>query len=229
MKKEESKKNYEIVKNYIKLNKRIFDYPFEEVICVNDLPMGEMIKFEIFLQNGSETVHRTHHSQTSFYFSDQDEDYEQNQGNESSLLNQRLLELNTGQDYKKKGEIQGFCKSENELFKSANEQNKDKFLGNQKQIKKQILEARTYKNVNSYINQEMKFSRPQYNKKERLQRTLLVAKGMETFDQVYGYRQESKNGKQFLQNDWHMGPFYSYNGNSKQMYEKQKRKEMGLL
>ena len=41
---------------------------------------------------------------------------------------------------------------------------------------------------------------------------LLVANGMQAFDDVYGISDKEK-GFRILDGDWFMGPFYSYNNN----------------
>lgn len=76
-----------------------------------------------------------------------------------------------------------------------------------KKLQKTILAARKARNIEEFIKPE-KGLRPE-TRDERFQRTMLFSHGLQFFNEVYSY----KPGNKLFQNDWFMGPFYSYNGN----------------
>lgn len=92
-----------------------------------------------------------------------------------------------------------------------------------KEIQNIVLNGRFAKNTKSFINQTYKFAKPKDTRQERLKRTLIVARGIETYDNIYGFRKEQSEakGQDFLKNDWFLGPFYSYNHNSKNLRKQQ--------
>lgn len=76
-----------------------------------------------------------------------------------------------------------------------------------KKLERTILAARKAKNVDEFMKPEKGF-RPE-TREERMQRTLLVSHGIQFFNEIYSY----KPGNKMFQNDWFMGPFYSYDTN----------------
>lgn len=53
----------------------------------------------------------------------------------------------------------------------------------------------------------------QESREEALKRQALVIKGKVLFSDIYNCRE----GLRYFRNDWHMGPFYSYDPNERQI------------
>ena len=112
-------------------------------------------------------------------------------------------------------------KTEKLLFHYANAQNHGLgIFDNRKDIHKNILDARIAKKWDKYANSDFKVARPPFNRDLRRKRMWLVAQGIELYEDIYGMR-DNPPGLRMLENDWFMGPFYSYDPN----FEKLKKVE----
>ena len=122
---------------------------------------------------------------------------------------------NASKRNKKKVKKTGLAKSE---IDAKNAFGKDhplyETLGGAKSIRKNLLAARTAKNLNSFINADYKFVKPKELNRERLTRTLLY-----THYNLYLENNDIKDGdlggegRKMFKNDWGMGPYYVYDKN----------------
>ena len=107
----------------------------------------------------------------------------------------------------------GLCRSENVIKKYVEIKNEAVNIFDKKaEINRNILGARKYKAWDRFVNSEYKFSKPKFQSDLRKKRTWLVATGIEALEEIYDYKmgRNSEFGENFMQNDWAMGPFYSY-------------------
>ena len=87
-----------------------------------------------------------------------------------------------------------------------------------KKKSKEILAARQSRNWKDFVNQSYKYTPfTKEGKQKRLDRMLMVSDAMDAFDEIPDVPMyngdEPRKGRQFLKNDWSMGPFYSYDFN----------------
>ena len=85
-------------------------------------------------------------------------------------------------------------------------------LASKEQLHKYILEGRNCRNVQEFFNERQSWKDPG-NRKDVLNKKMLVVKGKLLFSEIYEYRE----GSRFFGNDWCMGPFYSYDHNEHQI------------
>ncbi|KAL4474927.1 hypothetical protein ABPG74_001623 [Tetrahymena malaccensis] len=199
--------------SYEKLLNMILKMPFRKQLKVSQLQQSKAYKFNFILENGQDLIQKNVYAYTK--------------ASENPLLDLDEQFQDFAYNTKKTGKAKGLCESEDILYKAAlaNDVNKQVFK-NDKEVLKKVMDARKSSNTQQYINESYKFAKPNSNKIERLKRTLMVAQGIELYENIYGYREgnDQRNGFQFGQNDWFMGPFYSYDHNSQSLKQKQIQK-----
>ena len=85
-------------------------------------------------------------------------------------------------------------------------------LMSDKQLDRAILAARCSKNTEDFVKSGHKSLRPEL-RQDRIKKTMLISHGIQIADTIYKHSE----GKRLFKNDWFMGPFYSYDANSKAM------------
>jgi hypothetical protein len=116
-----------------------------------------------------------------------------------------------------------FCQSEEALqdysepFDRFSEEIKET-IKKRKKIKKELLAARGARSWKEFVNQSYKYGpHTKEGKQTRLDRFMMVTDAIDVFNEIPDVPRydgdEPKQGRQFLKNDWFMGPFYSYDHN----------------
>ena len=82
-------------------------------------------------------------------------------------------------------------------------------LGGKSSLTRSIKQARKTRHAEEFSKSGYKFSRPPSMRQERMARTLIVSSAKES---TYSLTSGSK-GKEFMKNDWFMGPFYAWDKN----------------
>ncbi|KAL4512264.1 hypothetical protein ABPG72_005266 [Tetrahymena utriculariae] len=199
--------------SYEKLLNMILKMPFRKQLKISQLQQSKAYKFNFILENGQDLIQKNVYAYTK--------------ASENPLLDLDEQYQDFAYHTKKTGKAKGLCESEDILYKAAlaNDVNKQVFKSD-KEVLKKVMDARKSSNTQQYINESYKFAKPNSNKMERLKRTLIIAQGVELYENIYGYREgnDQRNGFQFGQNDWFMGPFYSYDHNSHSLKQKQIQK-----
>ena len=189
------KHNYD-KENYEKLGNVYLKYPFKEHYTLEDLTPLTTYKINFFLTAKQNTYHVSFFGNTT------------NDPNKSKVF-KKTEERNENPQKSKKV----FSKTEDLLYKytEAKSTNLPIYTG-QKDLKKNILDARSAKQWKDYQSSGYKFARPKENFETRKKRVWLVANGFEIFDQVQSLVDKGK-GFNPMEGDWFMGPFYSYDYN----------------
>lgn len=183
--------------NLTKLGNIYLTYPFKECYTIEDLTPLTNHKMNFFLTVGQNTYH-------------------------SILFANTLNDPNKPKKFKKveepedlKAKKAAFCKTEDLLYKYAEAKSMNLPIYNDaKDLKKNIMDARSTKQWKEYQNSGYKFAKPKSNFETRKKRTFLVASGYEIFDEVCDLVNREK-GFNIMEGDWFMGPFYSYDRNVK--------------
>ena len=179
---------------YKKYGNVLLQAPFDEAYTFEDLEPESTYKFNLFLTTRTETYLAIVVCGTKIDVNRKTKTVKSS----STLLKEPDSHLS---------------KTEKLLFHYANVQNHG--LGiydGRKDIHKSILDARVSNKWDNYTNSNYKFCKPKFNRELRKKRTWLVAQGIELYDDIYGMR-NNPPGLKMLENDWFMGPFYSYDPN----------------
>ena len=112
----------------------------------------------------------------------------------------------------------GVCKSE-KLFgeKFDNDPYLVKLVGGKKVLQKALMDGRKARNLNEYLNQNYKFARPKEHQNERLKRALVYGNAMIQLNKKGISNGDIHEGREYFENNWGMGPFYSYDNNYDEM------------
>lgn len=103
-----------------------------------------------------------------------------------------------------------------------------KIAGGQKQLRRALMDGRKARNLNDYLNHTYKFSRPKEMHKERLQRALVYGNCLIQLHKKTIDNDNLREGYQFFNNTWGMGPFYCYDKNYEDILTEKQRLD-GLI
>ena len=153
---------------------------------------------KIFLENGTETYHAIFTAATLPKL-----------GKEFHPVYDQVPELKVPKRQK------GICKSEYLLYLKTKASNIGlNIFDDEDEVKKEVMGARKYRGLSKYMNSDYKFCKPGFLKKSRRKRVWIMSQAIDMFDDAYGYKRgRAPKGLNLLENDWFMGPFYSYNQN----------------
>lgn len=184
--------------NVKKIGNIYLKYPFKEYYTIEDLSPLQNYKINFFLTVDQNTYHAT-------------------------LFANTINDPNKPKKFKYTHDPQGILQKSNKafsctedlLFKYTEAKSTNlKIYNNEKDLKKNILDARAAKEYKDYQSSGYKFAKPKSNFETRKKRIWLVANGLEIYDEVYDLVKRGK-GYNVLEGDWFMGPFYSYDKNVK--------------
>jgi len=185
--------------NLKKMGNIYLKHPFKEHYTIEDLSALTTYKMNFFLTVKQSTYHATVFANT---VSDP-----KNPKKFKAFENSKEILQN------KKAEGP-FSKTESLLYKYTDAKSTNlPIYKNDKDLKKNILDARSAKQWQDYQSSGYKFARPKENFEQRKKRMWLVANGFEIFDEVNDLVKEK--GFNVMHGDWFMGPFYSYDHNFK--------------
>lgn len=183
--------------NLKKVGNVYLKYPFKEFYTFEDLSPLTNYKMNFFLTAGGNTYHSTLFANTK---------------NDPNNPKQFKPVPGSKADDKKKKVLSN---TEEILYKYTEAKSTNlPIYRDGKDLKKNILDARNAKEWKEYQSSGFKFARPKKNCEQRKKRMWLVSSGFEVFDQVAGIMNREK-GHNVMEGDWFMGPFYSYDHNSK--------------
>ena len=184
--------------NLTKLGNIYLNYPFKECYTLEDLSPLTNHKMNFFLTVGKDTYHATLFANT-LNDPNKPKKFKKNEEREEEIQ-------------KKKAP---FSHTEDLLYKYTEAKSTNLPIYNDaKDLRKNIMDARSAKQWKEYQNSGFKFAKPKINFETRKKRTFLVASGYEIFDEVCDLVNTEK-GFNIMEGDWFMGPFYSYDHNVK--------------
>lgn len=183
---------------YKKFGNVVLPAPFEDAYAFENLDPESNYKFNCYLTTRSDTHFAIVVAGTKIDLN-----------RKKKTVNQRKL----GTTAAVKEDDSQLTNSEKLLFHFANVQNHGlRIFKDRKDIHKNILDARIANKWNNFANSNYKVCKPIATHDLRKKRMWLVAQGLELYEDVYGIR-DAEAGSKLLQNDWFMGPFYSYDPN----------------
>jgi len=184
--------------NLKKIGNIYLKHPFKECYTIEDLSPLTNYKMNFFLTVEQNTYHST-------LFAHTEGDPNKPKKFKHAHDPKGILEQTS----------KAFSRTEDLLYKYTEAKSTNlPIYNNDKDLKKNILDARAAKQYKDYQSQGYKFAKPKANFETRKKRVWLVANGLEVFDEVYDLVNKGK-GHNVLEGDWFMGPFYSYDPNVK--------------
>ncbi len=184
--------------NLTKLGNIYLNYPYKESYTIEDLNPLTNHKINFFLTVNKETYHAVFLANTL----------------NDPLKPKKFKQFEDPKEMLEKNKAP-FSRTEDLLFKYTEAKSTNLPIYNgKKDLKKNIMDARSAIEYKEYKNSGYKFAKPKANFETRKKRTFLVASGLEIFDEVCDLVNTEK-GFNILEGDWFMGPFYSYDHNVK--------------
>jgi len=190
--------------NLKKIGNVYLNYPFKELYTIEDLIPLTNYKMNFFLTIKQSTYHSTVFANTK--------NDPQKPKDFKALADSSAAAIGSNGTGDKKKVL---SRTEELLYKYTEAKSTNlPIYRDSKDLKKNILDARSAKEWKEYQSSGFKFAKPKKNFETRKKRIWLVASGFEVFDQVADIVKREK-GFNVMEGDWFMGPFYSYDYNHK--------------